>query len=161
MLICHECGHHFCIGEESRWKEQHGEEMSGCPICRSAFEESSHCSKCLGNYLEDELYNGLCLECIANQITIDSFFEYIKSREYQADFYSFFFDCDITDSSLELDEVVEHHIRLAFQKDKLFSSFRKSDDEPTMEKIRSYIASDSETINDFAEWIGEQDGKRK
>lgn len=67
---CLGCGHIFEEGEETQWTERHGfdnppyENFSGCPICKGAYEESKRCKICGGEFLEDELNNGVCESCI-------------------------------------------------------------------------------------------------
>ena len=61
---CCECGHLFESGEERRWTESYGEEMSGCPVCEGAYEETVQCSICGSEHLADELDGGVCEECI-------------------------------------------------------------------------------------------------
>ena len=61
---CHECGNIFESGEESRWIESHGEEMSGCPICGGSYDETKQCEICGAEHLDDELDGGVCEECI-------------------------------------------------------------------------------------------------
>lgn len=67
---CVECGHIFEEGEEYTWYERHGcdappyEEWSGCPICKSHYEEAKICAICKGAFLEDELHNDICDDCL-------------------------------------------------------------------------------------------------
>ena len=61
---CYECGHIFESGEESRWTESYGEEMSGCPVCGGSYDETKQCSICDAEHLEDELDGGVCESCI-------------------------------------------------------------------------------------------------
>ena len=68
---CLECGHIFESGEEAIWREERGEafgslvyeELTGCPICKGAYEETQQCSFCGSHHLKEELKNGLCCEC--------------------------------------------------------------------------------------------------
>lgn len=61
---CIECGHIFESGEESRWTESYGEEMSGCPVCAGGYEETVQCSICGSEHLADELDGGVCEACV-------------------------------------------------------------------------------------------------
>jgi hypothetical protein len=69
---CLDCGHIFEEGEEARWRESRGEcwgtpcseEVSGCPLCRGDYEETTPCAICGSAHLEDELNGGVCDECI-------------------------------------------------------------------------------------------------
>lgn len=68
---CLGCGHIFEEGEEARWEESRGEfwgqpcaeTMTGCPLCKEAFEETVRCENCSGEFLHEELEDGLCKEC--------------------------------------------------------------------------------------------------
>jgi hypothetical protein len=70
--ICLECGHIFEEGEQKTWKENRGEcfgvscfqYLSGCPKCGGEYEESTPCSICGSEQLEEDLNGGLCDECI-------------------------------------------------------------------------------------------------
>lgn len=70
MYKCCECGHLFEEGEQAVWEERHGldrgpyEKWSGCPLCNVDYEEVHQCKECFRWHSEDELYNGLCSECI-------------------------------------------------------------------------------------------------
>ena len=67
---CCDCGHIFEDGEEAVWYDTHGlerppyEKMSGCPICKGAYEETVQCDVCGSDHLENELSGGVCDECI-------------------------------------------------------------------------------------------------
>ncbi len=71
---CLECGHIFEEGEQARWSESRGEywgtpcseEMSGCPICKGEYEETTPCEICGSEHLEYELTGGVCDECVEN-----------------------------------------------------------------------------------------------
>lgn len=67
---CVDCGHIFEDGEQAIWEERHGldtppyEKMSGCPLCKSDYEETTPCAVCGSEHLEEELNGGVCDECI-------------------------------------------------------------------------------------------------
>ncbi len=69
---CLDCGNIFEDGEQARWSESRGEywgascseEMSGCPLCKGDYEETTPCKICGSAHLEDELSGGVCEECI-------------------------------------------------------------------------------------------------
>jgi hypothetical protein len=72
---CLECGHIFEEGEQARWEEHHPygmgsatEEFSGCPVCNGGFKETKQCKICGGEFLEDELNDGVCESCIDDLI---------------------------------------------------------------------------------------------
>jgi hypothetical protein len=66
---CKECGHVFEDGEQATWVESHGldyggEEFEGCHICKGDYEEAEECEKCGKVCGDDEIFGGLCDECI-------------------------------------------------------------------------------------------------
>lgn len=72
MLKCLDCGHIFEKGEEDRWEEPRGEfwgqpvteTMTGCPYCGGDYEETKPCVECGSEQLEEDLYSGMCKECL-------------------------------------------------------------------------------------------------
>ena len=72
MLKCLECGHVFSEYDLNTWEESRGEhfgipcyeKMSGCPICEGDYEETVQCAVCGSEHIEDELFGGVCSECI-------------------------------------------------------------------------------------------------
>lgn len=72
MLKCLECGHVFSEYDLNTWEESRGEhfgipcyeKMSGCPICEGDYDETVQCAVCGSEHLEDELFGGVCSECI-------------------------------------------------------------------------------------------------
>ena len=72
MFKCLECGHVFSEYDLNTWEESRGEhfgipcyeKMSGCPICEGDYEETVQCAVCGSEHLEDELFGGVCSECI-------------------------------------------------------------------------------------------------
>lgn len=70
--ICLDCGNIFEEGEQATWREDRAEycgtpcsvEMSGCPICKGDYEETTPCAICGSEHLEDDLNGGLCDDCI-------------------------------------------------------------------------------------------------
>ena len=67
---CLECGNIFESGEEKvHYERLHPdypicEEFRSCPACGGEYEEAIQCHGCGGYFLEDELTEGLCSECI-------------------------------------------------------------------------------------------------
>ena len=72
MLKCLKCGHVFSEYDLYTWEESRGEHfgipcyeiMRGCPICEGDYEETVQCAVCGSEHLEDELFGGVCSECI-------------------------------------------------------------------------------------------------
>ena len=69
---CLDCGNIFDEGEEARWTENMGEywgtpcleRMTGCPLCRGDYEETTPCEICGSQHLKEELTSGVCEECM-------------------------------------------------------------------------------------------------
>ena len=89
MFKCCECGHLFEDGEQAVWEEKHGfidgpfEKWSGCPLCKSDYEEVHQCKECGDWHYEDELYGGWCEKCLRETIDYDTFFEYCEANKDQ------------------------------------------------------------------------------
>ena len=85
MYKCCDCGNIFEEGEQAVWSETHGlysppyEKWSGCPVCKGWYEEANQCKECGDWYTHDELYRGLCENCIRETINYDTFLEYCES----------------------------------------------------------------------------------
>lgn len=70
MYKCLECYRVF--DEPNEWEEYRGEcfgfpsyeTMSGCPHCGGDYEEMFECEICGDNYLEDDLIEGICEDCL-------------------------------------------------------------------------------------------------
>ena len=87
MYKCENCGHLFEEGEQAVWEERHGldtppyEKFSGCPICKSGYEEVHQCKECGDWHTEDELHDGWCEKCLRETINYDTFFEYCDANK--------------------------------------------------------------------------------
>lgn len=72
MYKCLDCGHVFDDGEQEVWEESRGEfwgapcseVVDGCPRCHGDYEEAKKCSICGGVFVDDDLFGGVCEECI-------------------------------------------------------------------------------------------------
>ena len=64
MYRCKECGNLFEEGEQKRWVEPHGEELSGCPVCSGVYECARPCKIC-GTYSSENIeYCNDCKELV-------------------------------------------------------------------------------------------------
>ena len=138
---CLECGHLFEPGEEARWVEPHGEPMTGCPKCRNAFAETTHCSICGTSCLEDELYHGVCKGCLIDSMSAVGMAGYLRDNSLERDFYlDTFFD----------EEQLMDLLRGGFlQKVALEKLSGRTD---SLERCRNYISDDECGLTDYAEW---------
>lgn len=83
---CNDCGHIFEDGEFYVQSEYMGEcwgapaykDFSYCPSCGGdGWEEAESCSRCNGVFLEDELTDGICDECL-NEIAMSYKYDIAK-----------------------------------------------------------------------------------
>ena len=71
---CTNCGHIFEEGEEAHCGDGFSEpRIAVCPACGDFFELAKPCQCCGGQFLEDELTEGMCEECIEETINDYSF----------------------------------------------------------------------------------------
>lgn len=158
MYICLECGHHFEDGEEAIWEEQHGledspyEKMSGCPICRSAYVVAGRCKKCGHNFLEDDLYLGLCRKCLEKSVMPEITADYVHDRHLSCSFYSEFYDGKIERMSDNLEELLRGGMLQQAALDKLKRASW------TIKKCINYIMFDEAATYDFSRWLQERGG---
>lgn len=87
MYKCLECGHIFEDGEQNIIKEDHGlsggfyEEFACCPVCNGDFVEVFNCDKCNKVMEKDNLYDGLCLDCLEASATFSNLYQFLKENE--------------------------------------------------------------------------------
>lgn len=139
---CLECGHVFEHDEVYRWRESHGEEMTGCPVCGCAFEEAQHCKVCHGDYLEDELFSGVCRDCLLETMTAETLADYLWNGELAEDFYiEVLFDKELILSLLQSIFVL-----------RVSEESRKGKTD-TLQKCRAYVHDDDTGLRDYAQWL--------
>ena len=151
---CLECGHIFDEGEERRWIEPHGEHMTGCPVCGCAYDEACQCDRCGSFHLSDELYHGLCLDCLKELATPHNMADWCEPDTLLAEqFYGFYYDSLIADSSEQLRQLLRGGLLQRYAIDKLNNRHDAAD------KCFEFINSSEVLKYDFAEWI--KKGKKK
>ena len=166
MLKCFECGHIFECGEEKRYTEPHGEEYLACPLCGGSYEETIACTRCGGYFHENELFNGLCSECVGDYMTADNMKKYLEENGLEEDFYiEELYKSSFTYVSPELLDLA----RCAFNKLVFNSVLDKVDqrgavpnkyEAPQIAMMRKFILADQFGIYDFAEWINKKEGRK-
>ena len=118
---CLECGHIFEEGEQVEWEETHGletppyEKWSGCPLCKGAYEETVRCSICKGEFLQEELTDGCCEDCV-EQLKDEYRYNPQKCYEISKDETSkieinYFLSCMFTEKQIE--DILIENIRKA------------------------------------------------
>jgi hypothetical protein len=74
MYKCYDCGHVFEEGEQVHTGDGWNEPiLEVCPVCRGSFDEAKICSRCGCQFLEDELTEVFCDDCIQEIIEEYSF----------------------------------------------------------------------------------------
>lgn len=150
MYKCVECGHIFDEGEQVSWGEHHGfidgvvEHMSGCPICRGSFHETTSCTQCGGEFLEDELYPGnICKQCLLDSINLNTGLEYL-SDGLESDFYfRFWLESSVEKASARLLDIVKN----AYSIQSIVAP------EKSIKQLIAYIAEKDSDLYDYAEWL--------
>jgi len=84
---CLVCGHIFELDEAARWREPEGEPQSGCPVCMSSYEETNICLRCFEDFLEDELFEGWCEDCLVETLSYDIALEYLEEESLLEEFF--------------------------------------------------------------------------
>ena len=166
MFKCFECGHLFELGEEKCYTEMHGESYLACPICGGSYEETMTCNYCGGHYHENELYNGLCAECVAKEMTADNMKQYLADSSLEEDFYiEEIYKSSFVYVSPELLDLA----RCAFNKAVFNSVLNEVDrrgelpnkyESPHISKMREFILADRFGIYDFSYWVNKKEGKK-
>lgn len=80
MYKCLNCGHVFDDGEQAKWKEDDGWH-DGCPVCKEAYGEAMHCSRCGGAFFGDELFGGYCFDCLREMLTPQTALAYMLDEK--------------------------------------------------------------------------------
>ena len=110
MYICTQCNHIFEEGERKVVHENQGEcfgfpateSFSVCPICEGEYEEAVKCSICEEYYLEEDLTNGICDECLDKEVDYDKVLKFLVSTEELKSFvFDFFFTKKVFGDGLE------------------------------------------------------------
>lgn len=175
---CEECGWEFF--EPASITENHGitdggfeEHFSVCPNCGGDYEELNECDRCGKEMAEGELYNGLCADCVRNSITYATGYKYLTSGakcDGEADlFESFMFeqlgvgDYPSKRSSAQLKALLKQEYDNRVRRDEMlklpmFAGHPKMFD--FLEDIRGFIMDDGSGVQDFADWLEEQEGKK-
>lgn len=90
MKICLDCGEVFDDSNVKRWKEAHGEPRIGCPLCGGAFDEAERCEQCGRYYEKDALYDGMCVNCLAECASLyDTALQFLLDTDEYFDIFMF------------------------------------------------------------------------
>ena len=164
MYKCCECGHLFEEGEQAVWEERHGfingpfEKWSGCPLCKSDYEEVRQCKECGDWHTEEELYDGWCEKCLRETINYDTFFEYVTETKQ----FLYFMFVSVWDSSEPekasdslIDAITEIYKRMK-------ANDLLCDSHGFINLCRKYIMEDDGEYGrtDYAEWLNKGGNKK-
>lgn len=161
MFKCFECGHLFERGEEKRYTEMHGESYLACPICGGAYEETNQCSCCGGHFFEDELYNGMCEECIGENMTLENMVKYLDDSSLEEDFYlEEFYHSSIHFASDELIDLARNGFMQKVAIEKLNHYGDGPFESEHVSMMRKFIVDDHFGLYDYAEWLNKKEEKK-
>lgn len=136
MYKCLECGHIFDDGEEKKWTEGYGEELIGCPICSGTFAEAKTCIICGSEYLDEELWNGVCHDCVNDcKKDFEKVYELAKDEKVAVKINSLLASL-LTPT--EIERILYHHI-LATGEETDCSEFIESDVEWFTEQLADSV----------------------
>lgn len=165
MFKCLDCGRLFECGKEKKIVESHGEEYLVCPLCGGIYEETEQCKRCESHHLEDDLYNGLCLECVGALMTHSNMKKYLADAGLEEDFYI----GEVYKSNFDyVSKKLLDLARCAFNKmtvnDVLNAASANGSvpdgyESPQTVMMRKFIANDDYGIMDFAEWWNKEEKK--
>lgn len=163
---CKECGHIFEEGEAKCYRENQGEchgaiayeTFTVCPCCGSSdFDETKRCKCCMGEFLENELFDGRCDDCLRNSITHDTALNFMEENDL---LLNFMFE-KIWKSSVpeKISEFLKEIVRELF--------LRRKADDLLCDKIdflnvcKEFILEDDGDFGKiaFAEWLNEKEVK--
>ena len=155
MYKCLECGHIFDEGEEKNWMEAYGEYMTGCPMCMCAYDDAYMCIQCGSYHLSDELYSGLCLDCITEQATPHNLADWAETDPMLNDeFYSYYYDSLIIDPGQQLRQLLRGGLLQRASIEKLSGLTE------THDKCKGFVLNSEENTTDFAKWLTAKKGKK-
>lgn len=86
-FICEECGWHFDEPKELDYGyiSLNGP-ASGCPVCGGAYEYAVLCNLCGEEFLEDQLFEGICPKCLDALLTPETGLAYMDHCHVLDDF---------------------------------------------------------------------------
>lgn len=111
MYKCVSCGNIFEEGEQAVWEETHGlerppyEKFCSCPSCGDDFEGAKRCVVCGGYFLEDELNDGICDNCLFNleneyRYDVNKCYNLCDGEKVKVEL-NFFLSCMFTEKQIE------------------------------------------------------------
>lgn len=156
---CCDCGHIFDDGEQRAVKEYHPEvdgtcyeEFFVCPVCGGGYEETIHCGICGGEFTKDELYCGVCEDCLSEAITYDNVLQYLLDYHLLGEFM---FDTWFKSS---VPKIISEELEVTLQE--WFLRLKANDllcgTSELLDKCREFVEEDDFSKADFADWVLER-----
>lgn len=91
MVICEDCGD---VLDESELKQERSyisdymggcyEDITGCP-CGGSVEEAEMCDMCGEYFRHEDLHDGICIDCLREEMTVDNAIECGKDGSARSD----------------------------------------------------------------------------
>lgn len=162
MNKCLTCGYVFENDERSEYRERL--EHFGtpcymveyaCPICGGEYEETKRCSRCDGNFLEEELFDGICNNCLNDELTFDNMFLFLLDDE---DIFKDFVEKSVVKCLLYGNDQKDLLIALSG----FFAHFESKDFESGTKTFynicKNYITDNNNDFakTEYAEWLNEK-----
>lgn len=153
--ICCECGLHFDEPKELDFGfySYNGPAM-GCPVCGGAYEIAVNCNYCGEEYLEEQLFDGLCQKCLDVLLTPRAGYAYLLKCGLLVDF----FFCQVwnSDSPKVGSPALREHLS------DYYMELSKKNPEGIKYHLRCYLF-DREGMGqqDFAEWYNREYDKKE
>lgn len=161
---CRDCGNIFdeCDCYKENMGECHGsiayETFAVCPCCGSSdFDGTNRCKRCGGEFLEDELFDGWCGECLKNSITHDSALCFMEENDILMSFmFEKFWESSIPEKISEFLKEIVCELFLRRKADDLLCD--KTD---FLNVCKEFILEDDGDFGKiaFAEWLNEKEVK--
>lgn len=159
MYKCNGCGEVFEQPKEAR--EAHGftdgthETLSVCPCCGADYSEAEQCKQCGEWRFEDEIFGGLCADCLESEVDYKTAFEYMKETEdfFQIFMFERFFESETPSKVCEkLDEM------MVFVYWQAVTDETQNGIDELLKLLKNYILEEDGDFGkaDFAEWLNER-----
>ena len=140
MYKCAECGHVF--DEPYLYQEPHGETTECCPKCMGGgFQAARQCGRCGSWHLEEDLFGGVCRDCLVESITPEAAEQYAFDRKVATDFSAAYLGSDLRYCGTEMYRVIQSAYRVG----KGRAAF-----------ARRWVAEDDIALEDYAAWLRER-----
>ena len=134
-------------GEAYDCTESSGERFKVGPVCCCADGEGYQCDRCGSYHLSDELYEGLCLDCLKELATPQNVADWCETDTLLAEqLYGFYYDSMIADSSEQLRQLLRGGLLQRYALDKLNNKHEAAD------RCFEFISSSQEHSYYFADW---------